>query len=83
MMLAHLLIKKSNCISVLLAVQGPLAQNVLEKAIAGVHLDALRPFDLVITIFWNNIQRTGYTGEDGFEIFIYFSRTDIWRSRMI
>ena len=54
MMLAHLLIKKSNCISVLLAVQGPLAQNVLEKAIAGVHLDALQPFDLVITIFWNN-----------------------------
>lgn len=41
MMLAHLLIKKSKCISVLLAVQGPLAQNVLEKAIAGVHLDAL------------------------------------------
>jgi hypothetical protein len=55
MMLAHLLIKKSNCISVLLAVQGPLAQNVLEKAIAGVHLDALRPIDLVITKFWNNI----------------------------
>ena len=48
MMLAHLLIKESKCISVLLllAVQGPLAQNVLEKAIAGVHLDALRPFDL-------------------------------------
>jgi hypothetical protein len=54
MMLAHLLIKKSNCISVLLAVQGPLTQNVLEKAIAGVHLDASRPFDLVITKFWNN-----------------------------
>ena len=35
MMLAHLLIKESKCISVLLllAVQGPLAQNVLEKAI--------------------------------------------------
>ncbi|MGE5634406.1 MAG: hypothetical protein ACM3VV_04190 [Deltaproteobacteria bacterium] len=55
MTLAHLLIKKSKCISVLLAVQGLLAQNVLEKAIAGVHLNALRPFDLVITKFWNNV----------------------------
>jgi aminomethyltransferase len=68
--------------TLLLAVQGPLAQNVLEKAIVGVNLDGLKAFDLVITDIFGTeciLSRTGYTGEDGFEIFFDSSKTDIWK----
>ena len=65
----------------LLALQGPLAQKVLEKTIVGVNLDQLKPFDVVITNIFGiecMISRTGYTGEDGFEIFFDSSKIDIW-----
>jgi aminomethyltransferase len=65
----------------LLALQGPLAQNLLQKAVVDTNLDRLKPFDLVITnIFGNDcmISRTGYTGEDGFELFFDSSKIDIW-----
>jgi hypothetical protein len=42
MMLAHLLIKNQSISVLLFAVQGLLTQDVLEKAIAGVHLNQLR-----------------------------------------
>ena len=66
----------------LLALQGPLAQNVLEKTIdSGVNLNQLKPFDLIITNIFGiecMVSRTGYTGEDGFEIFFDSSKIDIW-----
>jgi aminomethyltransferase len=65
----------------LLALQGPLAQKILDKTIAGVNLDQLKPFDVVITNIFGiecMISRTGYTGEDGFEIFFDSSKIDIW-----
>jgi aminomethyltransferase len=65
----------------LLALQGPLSQNVLEKTLAGTNLDQLKPFDLIITNIFGiecMISRTGYTGEDGFEIFFDSSKIDIW-----
>ena len=100
----------------LLAVQGPLALNVLRQAFSTLNLESLRPFDFVETninslakqgpdknlskpcsgaIELDNskeerkrisqdtenellISRTGYTGEDGFELLFNSSRTDIW-----
>jgi aminomethyltransferase len=65
----------------LLALQGPLAQNLLQKAVVDINLDRLKPFDLAITNIFGNecmISRTGYTGEDGFELFFDSSEIDIW-----
>jgi aminomethyltransferase len=59
----------------LLALQGPNSQNILQHMIKD-HLDKLNYFNFFKPTF-NNINpefcllaRTGYTGEDGFEIFI-------------
>jgi aminomethyltransferase len=66
----------------LLALQGPLAQNLLEKAVmVDIDLNQLKPFDLIITNIFGiacMISRTGYTGEDGFEIFFDSSKIEIW-----
>ena len=64
----------------LLAIQGPLARNTMQEIIES-NLDLLRPFDLISgNIFGVHcmISRTGYTGEDGFEIFFDSSRVEIW-----
>jgi len=69
----------------LLALQGPLAQKVLETAIVGVSLDHLKPFDVAIANVFGIecvISRTGYTGEDGFELFFDSSKVDIWNKLM-
>jgi aminomethyltransferase len=69
----------------LLALQGPLAQKVLEKAIVGVSLNHLKPFDVSIANVFGIecvISRTGYTGEDGFELFFDSSKVDIWNKLM-
>lgn len=69
----------------LLALQGPLAKKVLDKAVNGVNLDQLKPFDIAITNIFGIeciISRTGYTGEDGFEIFFDSSEIDIWDKLM-
>ena len=72
--------------TVLLAVQGPLAQKMMEVAIGSANLsDGLKPFDLIITSIFGvecMVSRTGYTGEDGFEIFFDSSRTDFWNKLM-
>ena len=72
--------------TVLLAVQGPFAQKMMGEAIGGSNLiDRLKPFDLITTSIFGVeciISRTGYTGEDGFEIFFDSSRTDVWNKLM-
>jgi aminomethyltransferase len=66
----------------LLALQGPLAQNILEKAaIVDLNLNQLKPFHFTITNIFGIeciISRTGYTGEDGFELFFDSSKIEIW-----
>ena len=69
----------------LLALQGPLAQKVLEKTMVGVNLDLLKPFGIAIANVFGVecvISRTGYTGEDGFEMFFDSSKMDIWNKLM-
>ena len=66
----------------LLALQGPLAQSILEKAvIVHLNLNQLKPFHLIIANIFGiecMISRTGYTGEDGFELFFDSSKIEIW-----
>src|SRR4051812_24988992 len=56
----------------LIAFQGPAAQQALQP-LASIPLDRLRPFSLATDVTVGGlpawIARTGYTGEDGFEIF--------------
>src|ERR687893_262578 len=88
--------------TVLLAVQGPLALNVIEQVFPKLNLARLKPFEFIITSISAQgktdqdheseegkedmqntknellISRTGYTGEDGFELMFDSSRTSIW-----
>jgi aminomethyltransferase len=68
----------------LLAMQGPRARAVLQKLVEP-DLESVRPFH-VVNADINGIQcmlsRTGYTGEDGFEIFFDSSRIEIWGKLM-
>jgi len=69
--------------TVLLAVQGPIAQMLMEEIMnSGANLiGGIKPFDLVITSLFGVdclIARTGYTGEDGFEIFFDSTKTGVW-----
>jgi aminomethyltransferase len=70
----------------LLALQGPLAQNVLLEAVSDLNMILkLKPFDLLITHIFGTecmISRTGYTGEDGFELFFESSKIEIWSKLM-
>lgn len=56
----------------LLALQGPIAQETLQK-LTTLNLDEIKPFRLKTGVkvagFESIISRTGYTGEDGFEIY--------------
>jgi aminomethyltransferase len=88
--------------TVLLAVQGPLALNVIEQVFPKLNLARLKPFDFITTSISAQgktdqdheseegkedmqntknellVSRTGYTGEDGFELLFDSSRTSIW-----
>lgn len=95
----------------LLALQGPRAIDVLERALPGLRLASMKPFsfrkenivefgkggpDRMEREKWKEemkaeqedgksellISRTGYTGEDGFELFFDSSRIDIWEQLM-
>jgi len=64
----------------LLALQGPNAENVLRDA--GVEqIEDLKSFHLLETKLYDvncTISRTGYTGEDGFELFFDSKQVQIW-----
>jgi len=66
----------------LLALQGPKAEYIL-KPLVGISLPALRYYHFVETEIAGVkgvVSRTGYTGEDGFELFLPArSATEIWR----
>jgi aminomethyltransferase len=97
--------------TVLVALQGPQAKEVLERALPGSRLASMKPFsftkenildfgqgglDMTEKERWKEemqgvqedekselvISRTGYTGEDGFELFFDSSRIDIWEKLM-
>ncbi len=59
-----------------LALQGPYAEKILNKVLDR-NLDTLKRFYCQV-VDWNGIQvivaRTGYTGEDGFELFLPWDR---------
>jgi aminomethyltransferase len=68
----------------LLALQGPRASEALQKLVEP-NLQAIKPFSLVrasIDGIECMISRTGYTGEDGFEIFCDSSRIEVWEKLM-
>jgi len=63
----------------LLALQGPASEKVLKAA--ELDLSELKRFHLISTKMFDVdclLARTGYTGEDGFEIFFSSSHTEIW-----
>ena len=67
----------------LIAVQGPHAEQVLSALIGRVAVDLV--FHGVTTTQWNGIElivaRTGYTGEDGFELFVGNAHAStLWRA---
>lgn len=66
-----------------IAVQGPRAIELLAPLVREVDLVGLKSFHCVETELLNTkviIARTGYTGEDGVEIFVKTERTvDLWR----
>ena len=56
-----------------LAIQGPAAEEILQKLVADVNLSEIKPFKFQQEVRINGVpalvSRTGYTGEDGFEIY--------------
>lgn len=72
-------VDKSEEIS-LLALQGPQAHTTLKK-IVDIDLGQIKPFGIQQTTILGSkcmISRTGYTGEDGFEIFCDSTKPEIW-----
>ena len=69
----------------LIALQGPVAQDILQP-LSNADLSALRPFHVtrhsvagITDSFVNRVSRTGYTGEDGFELYIDSQRAgQLW-----
>jgi aminomethyltransferase len=57
----------------LIAVQGPQAETIVGKLVDNCDLASLRPFSHTPAVFAGGLNvhlaRTGYTGEDGFEVF--------------
>lgn len=68
----------------LLALQGPLAEDILQK-LTDTDLTEIKPFrfqrDVVLNGFGKNVllSRSGYTGEDGFEVYVSSSHVaQLW-----
>lgn len=69
----------------ILAVQGPVSEGVME-ATCGCQLSGLRYYNFTSSEIAGEtclVSRTGYTGDDGFEIFVKGDRApEIWRTVM-
>ena len=68
----------------LLAIQGPRASDLLQKLVE-TDLQSVKSFHIVDTNIDGiecMLSRTGYTGEDGFELFFDSSRIEIWGKLM-
>jgi aminomethyltransferase len=68
----------------LLAIQGPQACAALQKVVKP-DLQSVKPFHVIdadIDGIECTLSRTGYTGEDGFELFFDSSRIEIWGKLM-
>jgi len=66
--------------SALLALQGPKAENIL-KDLGVKQIENLKPFHLIDAKLDDVnciISRTGYTGEDGFELFFDSKQVQVW-----
>ncbi|MEW6071910.1 MAG: glycine cleavage system aminomethyltransferase GcvT [Planctomycetota bacterium] len=68
----------------MLAIQGPRALEILRRVASGGDLDGLRyyrfAFGTVCGLPKTRISRTGYTGEDGFEVYLPFAEGPrVWR----
>src|SRR5205823_3817650 len=67
----------------LLAVQGPMAASIVQP-LTGVDLGSLKYYSFAhgeIASVRGTVSRTGYTGEDGFEIFVPPQQADaVWRA---
>ncbi|MBS4199649.1 glycine cleavage system aminomethyltransferase GcvT [Bacillus sp. FJAT-49732] len=67
----------------LIAIQGPKAESILQKLVNGIDLKEIKLFKFKENVDVNGsstlISRTGYTGEDGFEIYCSASNAEkIW-----
>ncbi len=74
---------RSSAISIL-ALQGPKAQEILQK-LTDKNLDEIKPFhfdgNVKVKGITTTVSRTGYTGEDGFEIYVPNDEAvTIWRA---
>ena len=70
-----------------IAVQGPLASSLLQKLL-GISLDTFRYYHFIPELKLNQtpvlLSRTGYTGEDGFELYVRpQDATMIWELLMV
>jgi len=81
-------IEDASAATALLAVQGPAAADVVRAAAGGAfEPSALRPFRFAAGVRIGGAQtvvsRTGYTGEDGFELYVPAERSvDVWHALM-
>jgi aminomethyltransferase len=75
-------LQDSSLVTALIALQGPAAQEVLQPLCTGP-LGELRRFQFAAGIVADVpciVSRTGYTGEDGFELFTQGDVTHVWNA---
>nr|WP_295974269.1 glycine cleavage system aminomethyltransferase GcvT [uncultured Bacillus sp.] len=68
-----------------LAIQGPLAEDIMAKLVTGATLAEIGTFTFRQDVLINGkkalVSRTGYTGEDGFEIYCpHEDAVELWRA---
>src|SRR5690625_4193930 len=80
----HVIVENVSNTYALLALQGPLAENILQK-VTDENIAEIKPFSFKNNVKINQtnfsalISRTGYTGEDGFEIYVHSEHSrELW-----
>lgn len=69
----------------LLAIQGPLAYEIMSEVSDAATLRSLKPFHFAVDVpvagFPALVSRSGYTGEDGFELYLSFEHAPrVWQA---